>query len=388
EGRLFVRRDDEAVGVAEGHARHRRVREGQWVSDAVVFGDGAALHRGNGLRPHRGHRRGLRRHREDGKLPAEAAVTGREPGSGIRDPQGSGIRDQGSGIRNDGRSGGPSGPPAAVGACPPRRFSAWRKRCARRGDPRDARVAALPSLIDAGNELRFIRRLNLARLPQRAHAWRIQAASAPTLRFTHAPTADSVAHPAIYRSRRDRGNVRAAMFRINCFAIVAALVLFACVASAQDMRPAEQVYKNIKVMTGVPASQIVEGMHVIKAALGVTCEHCHIQGQMDRDDLPAKNKARAMYLMMTEINRANFGGRQLVTCVTCHRGHATPANVPELPSPSITEETESRPQLPTVDEILAKYITALGGEQAMRKVTTRVITATQEVPTGPGGTIP
>lgn len=165
-------------------------------------------------------------------------------------------------------------------------------------------------------------------------------------------------------------------------------MLASTVVSAQDMRPAEQVYKNIKVMTGVPASQIVEGMHVIKAALGVTCEHCHIQGQMDRDDLPTKNKARAMYLMMTEINRANFGGRQLVTCVTCHRGHATPANVPDLPSPAITEATESKPALPAVDEILASYVTALGGEQAMRKVTSRVITATQEVPTGPGGTIP
>jgi len=178
------------------------------------------------------------------------------------------------------------------------------------------------------------------------------------------------------------------MIRFHSIILAASLLLAAAVASAQDMRPAEQVYKNIKVMTGVPASQIVEGMHVIKAALGVTCEHCHIQGQMDRDDLPTKNKARAMYLMMTEINRANFGGRQLVTCVTCHRGHATPANVPELPSPVITEETESRPQPPTVDQILAKYITALGGEQAMRKVTTRVIVATQEVPTGPGGTIP
>src|SRR5258705_6324415 len=176
------------------------------------------------------------------------------------------------------------------------------------------------------------------------------------------------------------------MFR--SIATVALLMLAGVAISAQDMRPAEQVYKNIKVMTGVPANQINEGMHVIKAALGVTCEHCHIQGQMDRDDLPTKNKARAMYLMMTEINRANFGGRQLVTCVTCHRGHATPANVPELPSPVITEETESRPQPPTVDQILAKYITALGGEQAMRKVTTRVIVATQEVPTGPGGTIP
>jgi hypothetical protein len=176
------------------------------------------------------------------------------------------------------------------------------------------------------------------------------------------------------------------MFR--SIAIVALLMLAGVAVSAQDMRPAEQVYKNIKVMTGVPANQILEGMHVIKAALGVTCEHCHIQGQMDRDDLAAKNKARAMYLMMSELNRANFGGRQLVTCYTCHRGHATPANVPDLPSPSITEETESKPTLPTVDQILAKYITALGGEQAMRKVTTRVITATQEVATGPGGTIP
>jgi len=177
--------------------------------------------------------------------------------------------------------------------------------------------------------------------------------------------------------------------RFHFIVLASSLMLPAAVASAQDMRPAEQVYKNIKVMTGVPASQIVEGMHVIKAALGVTCEHCHIQGQMDRDDLPTKNKARAMYLMMSEINRANFGGRQLVTCVTCHRGHATPANVPDLPSPPVADvEADLQVRLPSVDQILSKYITALGGEQAMRKVTTRVIVATQEVPTGPGGTIP
>ena len=71
-------------------------------------------------------------------------------------------------------------------------------------------------------------------------------------------------------------------------AVIASLAFSAAVVSAQDMRPAEQVYRNIKVMKGVPASQIVEGMHVIKAALGVTCEHCHIQGQMDRDDLPPR----------------------------------------------------------------------------------------------------
>ena len=39
--------------------------------------------------------------------------------------------------------------------------------------------------------------------------------------------------------------------------------------SAQDMRPAEQVYKNIKVMKGLPANQIIQGMHLIKPRRGV-----------------------------------------------------------------------------------------------------------------------
>ena len=41
-----------------------------------------------------------------------------------------------------------------------------------------------------------------------------------------------------------------------------------------------------------------------------------------------------------------------------------------------------------MDEILTKYVEALGGEAAIRKVTSRVITATQDFPTGGGGTTP
>lgn len=59
-------------------------------------------------------------------------------------------------------------------------------------------------------------------------------------------------------------------------ALIASLVLGATSVSAQDTQPAEQVYKNIKVMKGIPANQIIEGMHFIKAALGTDCEHCHI----------------------------------------------------------------------------------------------------------------
>jgi hypothetical protein len=78
----------------------------------------------------------------------------------------------------------------------------------------------------------------------------------------------------------------------------------------------------------------------------------------------------------------------VVTCFTCHKGHSTPEDTPVAPMPTTIPEAASKGPLPSVDQILATYITALGGEPAMRKVTTRVITATQDIPTGPGGTVP
>lgn len=46
-----------------------------------------------------------------------------------------------------------------------------------------------------------------------------------------------------------------------------------------------------------------------------------------------------------------------------------------------------KPTYPSADEIIDKYIQALGGENAIRKVTSRSITATLTIPTGPGGTV-
>src|SRR5262249_11494600 len=69
-------------------------------------------------------------------------------------------------------------------------------------------------------------------------------------------------------------------------------------------------------------------------------------------------------------------------------GHTTPEDLPEMPIAAVKAEAEPKVAPASVDDILARYVTALGGEQAMRRVTTRVLTATQELPTGPGGTIP
>jgi hypothetical protein len=188
-----------------------------------------------------------------------------------------------------------------------------------------------------------------------------------------------------------RPEERTRVKNVRCVIACGAVVFTGAFVSAQgqpDTRTAEQVYKNIKVMQGTPATELGQSMHVIKAALGVDCTYCHVDMQFDRDDVPRKDIARGMYTMMVELNRASFGGRQVVTCYTCHQGSVTPRPMPALPVAAQGVEHETRTVLPSVDDILARYLTAVGGEQALRRVTSRVITATQHVPTGPGGIIP
>ena len=166
------------------------------------------------------------------------------------------------------------------------------------------------------------------------------------------------------------------------------LVPFACAQQppqALDGKTAGQVLKNIKVLTDTPADQFTQSMHLIKAAVGMDCEECHVEGDFAADTKQPKMIARQMMQMVIDLNKNSFKGQPEITCYTCHRGSPNPAKSPELPiAPSLKESYVT----PSVDQILAKYIEALGGEVAIRKVTSRVITGTQYIPTGPGGAVP
>jgi len=168
--------------------------------------------------------------------------------------------------------------------------------------------------------------------------------------------------------------------------LAVAAIASAQVSPANEGKTAEQVYKNIKVLQGTPANELNQSMHLMKGATGMDCLYCHIEREWEKDVKPAKDVARSMITMMMDINKRNFGGRQVVTCNTCHNGRPIPAAMPVFP---VLEPKEAvQPALPTVDQILAKYVQALGGEAALRKVTSRTITGTQYIPTGPGGTVP
>ncbi len=144
----------------------------------------------------------------------------------------------------------------------------------------------------------------------------------------------------------------------------------------QEEKLAEQVYKNIQIMKGMPASRLMPGMQRLTQFLGVDCLHCHVPNEFDKDDKPAKQTARKMFEMVRTINTMLKTNR--VTCYTCHRGQPQPASMPPAPSTAPKPES-SAPEIKPADSsanierILDNYVQALGGRAVLEKVTTRVM---------------
>jgi hypothetical protein len=152
--------------------------------------------------------------------------------------------------------------------------------------------------------------------------------------------------------------------------------------SASSSKTAEQAFKNIKVIKSMPAGQLQGAMSFISASLGVDCSYCHTPPAMEKDDKPTKETARRMLAMVSEINKT-FADKMVVSCATCHRGRTQPVGIPPSPSlntPFVTINTAVNEQpLPTVEAILDRYIKALGGIQALDKITTRTRKGSVEV---------
>lgn len=156
--------------------------------------------------------------------------------------------------------------------------------------------------------------------------------------------------------------------------------------SANDgTKTAAQQFKNIQVLKDIPADQLIPAMQFISASLGVECEFCHVEHQMEKDDKKEKQAARKMISMMQAINAANFNGDREVTCYTCHRGAAHPVGTPLIPVdgkppvPHVHAAEGEAPKLPAPEAIFDKYLSAVGGADAVLKVKTRVQKGTIDV---------
>ena len=200
-------------------------------------------------------------------------------------------------------------------------------------------------------------------------------------------------------------------------ASAATFIAPAAPSSAQDAaRPAAvqtagERYMNVQVLKDLPADQLHDVMTYMSAALGGNCLTCHVRGAdgafaYEKDDNDHKTAARQMIQMVRAINTQHFKGEDRVTCATCHQGRREPSPVTPLAQPFtadqlalIAERAAGRqgggPAAPvppgagrgsaappsgrgaqrpgeTVDQVLDKYIAALGGRDAVARLTSRV----------------
>jgi photosynthetic reaction center cytochrome c subunit len=159
-------------------------------------------------------------------------------------------------------------------------------------------------------------------------------------------------------------------------------------------------------------------MQYIAASLGVQCNYCHVQGQNDLDDKETKKTAREMMKMVDKLNATFFDGKPRVSCASCHNGRSKPVRTPPLAIEMTPEQAAAAaaargrggrggpgglagpggpgsagapggpgggrgaepppPLVPTesVDQIVAQFVQALGGQQALQNAKTRLMTGT------------
>ena len=186
-----------------------------------------------------------------------------------------------------------------------------------------------------------------------------------------------------------------------CLSIVSLLLIFdnrsEVVRATKAQSPektVEQVEKNIKVLTGMPQSQLIPVMNFFSASMGRRCNYCHVnnQGQWDyaSDAKPEKAAAREMIKLVMDINKTTERLKlDPVSCYTCHRGRTSPQSIPVLPLPlpspppnaggtggptptaSPQASPSATPELPSADEIFNKYAAALGGQTAIDRLKSR-----------------
>ena len=154
----------------------------------------------------------------------------------------------------------------------------------------------------------------------------------------------------------------------------------------------EQAFKNVKVLRGIPVKEFMETMGFFAASLSLNCSDCHSQASASNwanyaDDTPLKTTTLRMILMVNAINRANFAGAPAVTCYTCHRGSQRPKVIPSLaqqyaaPPDDDPDEIVPLPAVRatmTAEQILDRYLKAIGGAEAAAKLISYAAKGTYE----------
>ena len=156
-------------------------------------------------------------------------------------------------------------------------------------------------------------------------------------------------------------------------------------APQQKTKMSEEAFKNVQILKGISVNEFMDTMGFMAASLSFNCSDCHDLQKFEADN-PRKNMARKMLLMVNVINKDNFGGARMVTCYSCHNDAPRPKVTPSLAQQYATvlddpNEIDVPAQSqggPSAEQILDKYIAALGGAQQLARLTSFAAKGTYE----------
>ena len=72
--------------------------------------------------------------------------------------------------------------------------------------------------------------------------------------------------------------------------------------AGKENQNAGEIWKNVQQFKKLPANRFLRLMNTYTKVLGVSCSHCHIVGQWEKEDLQTKQIPREMLDMMDKIN--------------------------------------------------------------------------------------
>jgi len=186
--------------------------------------------------------------------------------------------------------------------------------------------------------------------------------------------------------------------------IVIVIAAGAPTAAAQQPATAGATRPKLRVLQALPESQLFPLMNLLADSLGVRCDYCHVQEApdltrtpsnvggwvWDRDDKPAKRKAREMMQMVIDLNAGPFKGEPRITCYTCHHGGPKPVRTPPLPPPPGSAGSSPTPAplpLPTADRVWTNYVNAVGRVETAAPGTGTIISGWDDRPEGRYGKV-
>src|SRR6266702_3609676 len=155
----------------------------------------------------------------------------------------------------------------------------------------------------------------------------------------------------------------------------------------ENSQLSDTVFKNVKVLKGIPVDEFMDTMGMFASSLGYDCSSCHSPDiRTNREafavETPLVQRARGMITMMNTINRNYFRGEPRVSCFTCHRGNYSPEIIPSLALQygELKEDPNALNIFPdrkaTTDQVFEKYFQALGGRDRLAGLTSFAATGT------------